>query len=525
MAKIRTKAVFKKYTQNEYLLLPPNLGELIPEKHLVRVVNEVIEQMDLTVLYNEYKGGGTSSYHPKMLLKVMLYAYSVKIYTGRKIAKALTQDINFMWLSGMSRPDFRTVNHFRSSKAKEVIESLFKEMLEFLINHEYVKMENYFCDGTPVLADGNKHKMVWKKNAERYEASTKTKCEELFKQIDALNEQEEKEYKEKDLEEHGTSQEISKEKIQEQIKKLNDTINTTSDKRKKAKAESLKKKAEQAQDRLKKYENQQEIAGKRSGYNKTDPDATGMMMKNHVEILPAYNVLAGCEDQFIIGISLHQNTNDGTCFAEHAEHMSKQQPQQPKNLIGDSIFGTEQNYELLQEKGIENYMKFNTFHSEEKDKFKNNPFLKENFKYDSQNDLYICPNNRELKFIGIRIRKYKSTGYESKQKEYKCESCKGCPYIDECCKSDKGENRSLSFSEKLEKHKEQARKNLKSEKGIKLRKQRGYEIESCFGDMKHNMGFRRTHLRGKEKVFTEIVIVAIAHNLRKINIKREQKAA
>ena len=84
----------------------------------------------------------------------------------------------------MSRPDFRTINSFRSSKAKEVIEVLFKELLEFLLEHNYIKMENYFCDGSTFRADANPHKMVWKKNAERYKNKTEQNCCELFKQID-----------------------------------------------------------------------------------------------------------------------------------------------------------------------------------------------------------------------------------------------------------------------------------------------------------------------------------------------------
>src|SRR6266540_724754 len=194
MAKVKTSVVFKQYNQQQALLLPPSLTELIGEKHLVRVVNQVVEAMDITGLINLYEGGGTSAYHPRMLLKVLLYAYSVKIYTGRKIAQALGQDIHFMWLSGMSRPDFRTINYFRSSKAKEVIEILFKELLEFLLEHSYIKMENYFCDGSTFRADANQYKMVWKKNAERYKGSTEEKCRQLFKQIDELNSQEESQY-------------------------------------------------------------------------------------------------------------------------------------------------------------------------------------------------------------------------------------------------------------------------------------------------------------------------------------------
>jgi transposase len=119
MGKIKTSIVFKGYSQQQFLLLPPSLEELIGSTHLVRVVNELVERMDISELMNLHAGGGTSVYHPRMLLKVLLYAYCVKIYTGRKIARALTQDIHFMWLSGMSRPHFRTINNFRSSKPKK----------------------------------------------------------------------------------------------------------------------------------------------------------------------------------------------------------------------------------------------------------------------------------------------------------------------------------------------------------------------------------------------------------------------
>ncbi len=96
MAKVKTSVVFKQYNQQQNLLLPPSLEELINSNHLVRVVNAVVEGMDLTGLINLYDGGGTTAYHPRMLLKILLYGYSVKIYTGRKLAQALKQDIHFI---------------------------------------------------------------------------------------------------------------------------------------------------------------------------------------------------------------------------------------------------------------------------------------------------------------------------------------------------------------------------------------------------------------------------------------------
>ncbi len=98
--------VFKEYNQEQLLLLPPSLDELVPQNHVVRVVNRTIDRMNIDPLLARYKGGGTSSYHPKMMLKVMIYAYTQKIYSSRMIAKALRENIHFMWLSGNNRPDF-----------------------------------------------------------------------------------------------------------------------------------------------------------------------------------------------------------------------------------------------------------------------------------------------------------------------------------------------------------------------------------------------------------------------------------
>jgi len=525
MAKIKTSIIFKQYPQQQNLLLPPSLEELIGPDHVVRVVNEVVESMDLSDLINLYEGGGTSAYHPRMLLKVLLYGYSVKIYTGRRIAQALKQDIHFMWLSGMSRPDFRTINNFRSSKAKEVIEVLFKELLEFLVEHSYIKMENYFCDGSTFRADTNQHKMVWKKNAQRYKDKTEQKCRELFRQIEALNGLEDSQYGKRDLEEQGGASTITAEAIKGQVDNLNEKLKAATSKSSRRKALTLQKKLRQANNKLHKYDAQISKAGSRSGYNKTDADASAMMMKNKVEVLPAYNVLAGSEDQFITGISVHQNTNDGICFQDHLEAVAIQQPFTPDRIIADSIFGTEQNYELLEQKQIENYLKFPYYHGEQKSSHRKNRFHKDNFPYDPLTDSYECPHGLRLTYQCKFTKTHKRTGYKSIIKEYECSDCSRCPFCQQCCKSAKGENRTIQVNEKLENYKQQARENLGTETGIRLKKQRSIEIESCFGDIKHNMGFRRFHLRGMKKVKTEITLIAMAHNLRKIHLKEVKKAA
>jgi len=250
-----------------------------------------------------------------------------------------------------------------------------------------------------------------------------------------------------------------------------------------------------------------------------------MMMKNKVEILPAYNVMAGCEDQFITGISVHQNTHDGVCFQEHLEHAAKQQPIQPINIIADSIFGTAQNYELLEQKQINNYIKFPSFHAELKPSYKDKIFLKENFYYDQASDTFSCPNDELLILKGTYIETHKRTGYNTELKEYECTNCSNCVFYKQCCKSENGDNRTITINSKLDRYKANARENLKSDQGKQLRKKRSIEIESCFGDIKHNMGFRRFHVRGLHKVKTEISLIAMAHNLRKMHLQLLKSAA
>jgi transposase len=523
MAKIATKAVFKQYNPEQLNLLPLNLGELISPTHLVRVISEAVDKMDLSPVINTYIGGGTSSYHPVMMTKVLLYAYSVKIYTGRKIAQALRQDMTFMWLSAMNHPDFRTINDFRSGRLKETINSLFKEMLILLMEDGYIRFEDYFCDGSTLSADANRHKMIWRKNAVRYQQGAEQKCEELFKQIDVLNEQEEKRYGTGDLEIEGHGEKNIHQKINDKKDVLNQIIKETTDKKKKRKATSLKKQIEEKEGQLNKYESQQQIAGNRSGYSAGDTDATAMRMKNK-ELLPAYNVLVGSEQQFVTGFSVHQNPNDGSCFKEHIATLEQQAPKMPENIVADAGFGSEENYDLLEGKKINNYLKYPSFHKEQNKKYKSNPFVKEHFPYHAETDTYTCPNGQQLILQSTREQTNERTGYKSTVKVYECKNCAGCPFASQCKKNEDG-NRSISINYKLNTYKKQACNNLLSVQGAEKRKKRSCDIEPCFGDIKHNMKFRRFHLRGKKKITVEIGIVIMAHNLRKVHLQKVENLA
>ncbi|GER66791.1 hypothetical protein BpJC4_12620 [Weizmannia acidilactici] len=147
------------------------------ENHVARVVNDMVNQISDDFFFSYYKGGGRPSYHPKMMTKIILYAYTEKIYSCRGIEKALRENLPMMWLSAQQTPDFRTINRFHSERMKDMIEPLFTELIKLLLEQKYITMENYFMGGTKIEANANKYTFVWKKATEKYEE----KLQKIFK--------------------------------------------------------------------------------------------------------------------------------------------------------------------------------------------------------------------------------------------------------------------------------------------------------------------------------------------------------
>ena len=498
--------------------MPPSYDEKIPAGHLVRLVNGAIDGLDLAVLEEQYAGGGTSSYHPKMMLKVLVYAYCKKIYTSRKIAEALEENIHFMWLSGEQTPDFRTLNDFRGRRMKDVIDDVFSAVVEQLVSKGYVKLENYFLDGSKIEADANKHKVVWEKRRKRYEGNVKEQIKELLRVIEAENAKEEAEYGEKDLESKGggSSGEETAQALRETVQALNERLKGE---RSKATREALKKLEKDCLPRLEKYEEQKEVLAGRNSYSKTDPEATCMRMKEDRGAekawpKPAYNVQLGTEGQFVVGYSVHNQSSDPITLIPHLKKLKHQ----PKNMVADAAYGSEENYAYLEEHQLGNYLKYSTFY-QDTHRYRNpeiirkHQFRSDHFDYAPQSDEFICPNKQRLSFLYTG--KYKTAnGYESERRYYGCQNCQGCPLKSQCTQA-KG-NRRIQVSFKLIEYRRQARENLTSETGKALRKKRSVEVETVFGNIKHNMHFRRFHLRGLEKVNTEWGLICIAHNMRKL---------
>lgn len=111
--------------------------------------------MDITALEKSHKGGGTSSYHPRMLLKVISYGYLRNLYSSRKIEQALYENIHFMWLSGQSKPDHNTINDFRGKRLQHHLKKIFHQVVVLLAEEGVLSLKDIFVDGTKIEATIN----------------------------------------------------------------------------------------------------------------------------------------------------------------------------------------------------------------------------------------------------------------------------------------------------------------------------------------------------------------------------------
>jgi transposase len=508
--------VFKPYTMGQ-LLLPTNLEDLIPANHLVRVVHSAIEKIDLTPLLKRYKGGGTSSYHPKMMLKVLVYAYTQQIYSSRKIAKALRENIFFMWISGNSNPDFRTINRFRGEVMRDVMQEVFASVLELLIEEGYVKLEHYFLDGTKIEANAGKYTYVWAKSTKHYKKQLQEKVKQLLDEIEEANDAENEAYGDRDLEEMGEDGPIDSEKLENKIEELNRRLRENPGDKKLARV--VKRLEQDCLPRQKKYEDQEETFQGRNSYSKTDKDATFMRMKDDPmrkgQPKPGYNVQIGTENQFVVGYSLHQRPADSGCLVPHLDRVKAQLGRLPSHVIADAGYGSEENYVYLEEQGSEAYVKYNTFHREQKKRSKKKRYHSDQFPYDEEKDEFVCPAAKRMIYRET-IQFTTDNGFPTERRIYECEDCSGCVLKPECTRA-KG-NRRIQVSFRLKEMRTRTRDKLLSKVGVELRSRRPVEAESVFGRLKQNWKFRRFLLRGLDKTETEWGLLCLAHNLAKMAV-------
>lgn len=506
---VRSKVVFKDYNINQILLLPPSLEELIAPNHPVRVVNQVVDNLNLDPILAKYEGGGCPAYHPRLMLKVLVYGYLTNQYSSRKIEQALQQNIHFMWLSGMSYPDHNTINRFRSDRLKGVLKEVFSQVVMLLVDHGHITLKEAYLDGTKIEANANRYTFVWGRTIKYNRGRIRNQLKELWSYAEQVA-KEELEHNEPE-----SFEEIDAEKVSLTIEQIDKALEGKEvDKKVKQKLNYARKRWPEALDKYEGYERQ---LGERNSLSRTDPDATFMRMKeDHMlngQLKPGYNWQITTQDQYILGYTLHQTTNDTATLASHMESLKESLGQLPETLVADAGYGSEENYEYLENNNIEAYVKFNNFHKEQTKKWKENPHRVENLHYSEELDCFYCPMGQPMEFIGNKSHKT-ALGYKQSYKRYQAQNCEGCPMRGPCHKGKK--NRIIEVNPRLVRYKQMVREKLNSEEGLQYRSQRPVDVEAVFGNVKYNHGFKRFLLRGLEKTEIEAGLISLAHNLRKM---------
>lgn len=508
---------YTKFHRNYQLVIPFNYEILIPEDDSVRLLSYTLEGLNYESLYRAYSSiGRKSAVEPKILFKILTYAYMNNIYSSRKIETACRRDINFMWLlEGSKAPDHTTIARFRKDYLADALEDLFYQLVLGLNEIGEINFENIFVDGTKIEANANKYTFVWKKSINKNEDKMFLKIQKFIEEYNEF---------------YALNIKIDKSTLLDELQKI---LNYLKEKKESEKVEfvygigkrktRLQKFTEEAQDfydRQVKYDFSNNTFEDRNSYSKTDTDATFMHMKeDHMrnsQLKPGYNVQIGIESEYVVGVDVFSNRSDIGTLIPFLSGMEDKLKTRHQNVIADSGYESEENYLYLENHEQTIYIKPQTYEKWKKRSFKNDISKRENMIYDSVKDEYTCHNEKQLKSVGT-FQKTSASGYKSEVTVYECEDCGECKIKSKCTKAQG--NRRMQVSKKFVAKRQISYENITSEKGILLRVNRSIQVEGAFGVLKEDYNFKRFLTRGKNSVKNEFVLLCFGYNINKLHAK------
>ncbi len=271
-----------------------------------------------------------------------------------------------MWLSGNNTPYFRTINNFRGNRLKEDIKDLFSSIVVLLQESGYVSLDVQYIDGTKLESASNRYTFVWRGLVEKNKARLESKIRTVLSEVDKHIEQDKLERTPEEL------PSIDSQLLREKVNSLNRRLSQMN----KAGQKQIKQLQEDYLPRLAKYESQIEKLADRNYFSKTDEDATFMRMKeDHMkngQLKPACNIQIATENQFITNLGIYQRAGDTATIPSFLQDFADTYKKQSTTVVADSGYGSEQNYEWMEDNSIEAYVKYNYFHKEQKRAWKKN---------------------------------------------------------------------------------------------------------------------------------------------------------
>lgn len=465
-------AKFKPYKINQISLLPNSINDYVPQEHLARIVDKVVEQLDTTPIEDKYSDLGQNSYHPKILLKLFFYGYAVGERSGRKISSKCETDTAYIYLAQTYKPDFRTINDFRKNNIAE-ISDYFIDIVRLCKELGLIKIGQINIDGTKIKANAANRRTKTKEEYQDWIKRIDDKINEILKEADETDAKEDKLYGDKRGDE------------------LPEDINTE---------EKLKKKIEEV---MKKFKNEKEKI------NLTDSEAK-FMKNSHNRIDTAYNCQAAVtKEQFIIAAEVITDPTDRNALELMVGTSDENLKEQIKEVVADSGYSSYDNYEYLVKNDKVGYIPDQDLRKDLTEG--KSSYHQDNFRYDKKHDTYMCLEGKMLRLFRIRRKDY---GYrEFHHKIYKGIECPRCKNKSQCTKQ---HCRTILREDRRELL-EEMRKRLLTKEGHEKYTQRMWTTEPVFGHLKFNLGYRQFLLRTLEKVKAEFRLMCIGFNLKKMH--------
>lgn len=476
----------------------------IPENAPVRLTSDQLEELDYTALCNTYSPNGRkSAADPRVLFKVLVYGYQCGVYSSRKLEEACIYRLDFKWLLEDNRaPDHTTLARFRTGHCKEVIEDLFYQYARLLEKQGETDHKTVFIDGSKLESRAGRYTFVWRKKIEKSLAKVQAELASIG----------------------GFTSLVSVRRFLRKKKKQIHFVHGSG--RRKSRMQRFWEKVNELAIRWENYEEQLEIMrNDRNSYAKTDHDATFMRMKDdHMrngQLKPGYNAQIAVNSEYITGIESFPNRTDFGTLKPFLSTLQRMHHQKYEEVVADAGYESLENYLYLDENGQSCFIKPANHHQKKTAKFKKQIGRVENMTYDADEDCFTCAEGRKLP-LRRELSELKH-GQLVQTAWYRCEDCTSCPQRAQCSTAkDENKPKELKLQKTFQQKRAEAEENITTERGIFLRKCRSVQVEGAFGLLKNDFAFRRFLTRGKENIQTELFLLALAFNLKKLWMKRDK---
>jgi len=360
------------------MLLPPSINDFVEDGHIARTIDEIVERLDTKAIENQYSELGRPAFHPKMLLKVLLYAYGSGLRASRKIEDACKSNLYYMYLSGMQVPDFWTICLFRRRFANEV-EGIFCQVVRLCVEMGITRLGRISLDGSKLRASASAKRTKTKAEIEKLMRRVREEINKALAEAEAIDEEENRLYGDRRGDE--LPKEIRKKEVR--LKRLD---------------EALKRLEEDEKEKV----------------NLTDAEAN-FMQERHGVIKPAYNCqVAATPEQVIVAYDTVCDATDIKQLEPMVEKVEENTGERVEEVKADCGYASEGNYEYAVEtKKIDIYMPDKGFVKERKRCMKEGlPFPSEELILKSNTEKSIAAIIREKLSIPENYRKYKARMYE-----------------------------------------------------------------------------------------------------------------